>query len=117
MLSKLFSKKETVSFPWKELTMQEQLDEIDSRSNSRPVVIFKHSTRCSISAMTLSRFERAYTDDLSFEPYFLDLIAYRDVSDAIAERYGIRHESPQALLILNVRQNIMPRTWRSVTRR
>lgn len=99
MLSNLFSKKEKVDFPWKELNRLEQLEEIDTLSKDKAIVIFKHSTRCSISAMTLNRFERSYENDLAFEPYFLDLIAHRDISNEIADRYGIRHESPQAIII------------------
>ncbi|MEQ9466915.1 MAG: bacillithiol system redox-active protein YtxJ [Ekhidna sp.] len=99
MLSNLFSKKDAISFPWKELISAEQLNELDSASKEKPVVIFKHSTRCSISAMTLNRFERSDIGDLAFEPYFLDLIAHRDVSNLVAERYGVKHESPQAILI------------------
>ncbi|WP_462253929.1 bacillithiol system redox-active protein YtxJ [Ekhidna sp.] len=101
MLGKLFSAKEKESLPWKELNNVSQLEEIDNLSQEKPVLLFKHSTRCSISAMSLGRFERSFSDDYSFEPYFLDLIAHRDVSNMIAERYGIRHESPQAILIAN----------------
>lgn len=101
MLSKLFSKSEKVSIPWKHISSISHLDEIDKRSEEKPVVLFKHSTRCSISAMSLSRFERSYEGDATFEPYFLDLIANREVSNTIAERYGIRHESPQTILIKN----------------
>ena len=101
MLGKLFSAKENESLPWKELNNVSQLEEIDNLSQEKPVLLFKHSTRCSISAMSLGRFERSFGDDYSFEPYFLDLIAHRDVSNMIAERYGVRHESPQAILIAN----------------
>ncbi len=101
MLSNLFSKKERVDLPWSHLSAIDQLVDVDSKSKEKPVLLFKHSTRCSISAMTLSRFERSYDESAAFEPYFLDLIAHRDVSDEIARKYGIRHESPQAILIKN----------------
>ena len=51
--------------------------------------------------MTLSRFERSYDESASFEPHFLDLIAHRDISDEIARKYAVKHESPQAILIKN----------------
>jgi bacillithiol system protein YtxJ len=101
MLSKLFSKTEKVSVPWKNIVDISQLEEVDQRSKEKAVILFKHSTRCSISAMSLSRFERTYQEEAAFEPYFLDLIAHRDISNAIAERYGVKHESPQAILIKN----------------
>ncbi|MEO9872447.1 bacillithiol system redox-active protein YtxJ [Ekhidna sp.] len=101
MLSGLFSKKESVSVPWIQLSDASQLDKVDEDSKERPIVIFKHSTRCSISAMSLSRFERSYNEDAPFETYYLDLIAYRNISDEITDRYEVRHESPQVLLISN----------------
>ena len=68
-------------------------------SNEKPVVIFKHSTRCSVSRMALKQFENEYDAADATENYFLDLIAYRDVSNAIASRFNVFHQSPQLLLI------------------
>ncbi len=101
MLGKLFSSKDKVSLPWKNLEDLSQLEEVDNSSKERPVLLFKHSTRCSISAMALGRFERSYDENASFEPYYLDLISHRDISNEVASRYGVRHESPQAILIRN----------------
>lgn len=88
---------------WTELRSSEQLQEIDQKSGEGPVVIFKHSTRCSISSMAWSRFNRGMIDidgtDVKY--YYLDLIQFREVSNAVSEHYGIRHESPQILIILN----------------
>lgn len=86
---------------WKNLTSLEQFDDIDAQSQSSPVVLFKHSTRCSISATALSRLERKWNDDKhpGVDAYFIDLIAHRDISSAVAERYGVEHESPQVLII------------------
>ncbi len=86
---------------WNYLKTLGQLDIIDELSKTKPVLLFKHSTRCGISAMSLSRFERDMEKSPSFEPYFLDLISHRDVSNEIATRYGIEHQSPQVLLIEN----------------
>lgn len=76
-----------------------QLNEIIAVSNEKPVVIFKHSTRCSVSRMALKQFENEYDAADATENYFLDLIAYRDVSNAIASRFNVFHQSPQLLLI------------------
>ncbi|MBW8683683.1 bacillithiol system redox-active protein YtxJ [Chitinophaga rhizophila] len=85
---------------WIPLTTETQLTEIKETSVTRPVVIFKHSTRCSISAVAKSRLERAAAPDtISF--YYLDLIKFRDISNRIAADYNIPHESPQVLLIRN----------------
>lgn len=87
---------------WKQLSTIDQLDKIVERSKETPVLIFKHSTRCNISSMAKFRLE----DDWDFpetqiEPYYLDLIAFRNISSEIANRFSVNHESPQVLLIRN----------------
>lgn len=84
---------------WNLLTDLGQLNEIMSLSNESPVAIFKHSTRCSVSRMALKQFENEFDSSDKVTPYFLDLIAYRDVSNEIANRFGVQHQSPQLILI------------------
>lgn len=85
---------------WIPLTAEAQLLDISTRSKEKPQVIFKHSTRCSISSMVLSRLERSEgSDNVDF--YYLDLIKYRPISVQIAEQFHVEHESPQVLLIKN----------------
>ena len=85
---------------WEQLTEEAQIDAIIQQSMQQPVVIFKHSTRCSISSMAKNRLERvASPENVSF--YFLDLIRYRAVSNKLAEIFQVYHESPQVLLIIN----------------
>lgn len=85
---------------WIPLTDLDQLNEISVASNEKPMVIFKHSTRCSISRMALKQFENEYalTDD-EVTIYFLDLLSFRDISNAIATRFQVEHQSPQLILI------------------
>ena len=83
---------------WKEFTTEEALQEIKNRSAEKPQVIFKHSTKCSISSMAKSRLERATAPD-GIEFNYLDLIAHRNVSSKIAEEFNIEHASPQVLII------------------
>lgn len=64
----------------------------------RAVAVFKHSTRCSISSMVLNRLERDWENTPEIPTYFLDLIAFRAISNRIAEESGVVHESPQLLL-------------------
>tara|TARA_R110000850_G_scaffold46223_5_gene116405 strand:- start:186 stop:533 length:348 start_codon:yes stop_codon:yes gene_type:complete len=85
-----------------ELREKTQLNNIIEDSNSLPMgaLIFKHSTRCSISRMVLDRFRREWNvpaDDMSV--YYLDLISFRSLSNEISEKFGVIHESPQVLLI------------------
>ncbi|HZF66253.1 MAG TPA: bacillithiol system redox-active protein YtxJ [Chitinophagaceae bacterium] len=83
---------------WIHLTDEEQLRNIIVKSQDRPQIIFKHSTRCSISGVALQRLQKSrQPDDVDF--YFLDLISYRSLSNKIAELFGIQHESPQVLVI------------------
>ncbi|MBL8001785.1 MAG: bacillithiol system redox-active protein YtxJ [Flavobacteriales bacterium] len=85
---------------WTPLTELAHLDVIDAASKDRPVLIFKHSTRCSISSTALHRLEREWrTEDQAHAVWYLDLLRFRPVSNAIAERYGVRHESPQVLVV------------------
>jgi bacillithiol system protein YtxJ len=85
---------------WIPLQTENQLAEIREKSAGRPQVIFKHSTRCSTSAMVKGRLERARTPD-AIDFYYLDLLNYRPVSNKIAADFNVPHQSPQILLILN----------------
>jgi bacillithiol system protein YtxJ len=85
---------------WISLTDLSQLDALIERSSSRAQVIFKHSTRCSISATAKFRLDNA-RDNAAADFYYLDLIAYRNISNAIAERFQVAHASPQVLVIRN----------------
>jgi len=85
---------------WKPLEQVDALDAITEHSFAKPQVLFKHSTRCSISTMAMNRLlrlEDAFYQQADF--YYLDLIAHRDVSAAIAERYHVHHESPQVIIL------------------
>jgi bacillithiol system protein YtxJ len=89
----------TSKINWIELTDLGQLNEIMELSHQQPVAIFKHSTRCSISRMALKQFENEFDLEGSVTPYFLDLINHRDISNEIATRFEVYHQSPQLLLI------------------
>tara|TARA_R110002050_G_scaffold265186_1_gene406175 strand:+ start:2380 stop:2721 length:342 start_codon:yes stop_codon:yes gene_type:complete len=85
----------------RDLTEVSQLDDIDANSlEGKGVLIFKHSTRCIISKMVWQNLSSDWSNDLEDLPvYFLDLISDRALSQQVADRYGVHHESPQALLI------------------
>jgi bacillithiol system protein YtxJ len=85
---------------WKNLDNLSQLDAIVEQSKTVPCLLFKHSTTCEISAIAKKRLEQKWdfpTDEI--QPYYLDLKAHRAISNDIAERFGVYHESPQVLLI------------------
>lgn len=85
---------------WIQLTTTEQLESLRDLSYQAPQLIFKHSTRCSISSVALNRMDpKKIPQPISC--YYLDLLRYRELSDLIAERFKVFHESPQVLLIRN----------------
>lgn len=85
---------------WIELTNEEQLNAIRKDSIKEPQVIFKHSTRCSISSVARNRLERSEIPE-GIQFHFLDLIKYRSLSKMVEEHFMVQHESPQVLLIKN----------------
>ncbi|MBX2906573.1 MAG: bacillithiol system redox-active protein YtxJ [Taibaiella sp.] len=85
---------------WIELTSEEQLAEIKETSNVKPVVVFKHSTRCSLSIMAKNRLDKMEPDGAA-DYFYLDLLRFRNLSNKIAEDFSVHHESPQVLLIKN----------------
>jgi bacillithiol system protein YtxJ len=87
---------------WNNITEESQIDTIVKESSIQPVLIFKHSTRCSISASALDRLERKWSQvENLIKPYYLDLLKYRAISNAIAYKLGVEHQSPQAIVIKN----------------
>jgi len=83
---------------WKSLDSADQVEAI--KQNEGYSLIFKHSTRCSISMMAKRRFEMDMDKLPADMPlYFLDLIKYRDISSQVAQDFHVHHESPQVLLI------------------
>lgn len=85
---------------WISLSDPTQLDALVEQSWTTPQVIFKHSTRCSISSAAKNRLDTA-RESGSIPFYYLDLIAYRSLSNLVADRFGVSHESPQVLVIKN----------------
>ncbi len=86
---------------WQDLKSVDQLKVIKESSKQNPVLIFKHSTRCSISRAALDRLQRNWKQEemKSVEPFYLDLLQHPEVSSLVAHEFAIQHESPQVLLI------------------
>lgn len=88
--------------PWERLTSVDQLKEVIAGSSEKPVLLFKHSTRCSISSMALNSFQRSWEGSQEeIDIFYLDLLSYRDVSNAIALETGVIHQSPQVIVMKN----------------
>jgi len=88
---------------WFKLESESDLNEIIKISfeTEKGVAIFKHSTRCSISSVAKMRLESSWPFDDQLPAYYLDLIQHRSVSNEIAAKFNVQHESPQLLVIKN----------------
>lgn len=96
------AKEEIIEVPWHVLGEMDQLDALVEQSQTMPVAIFKHSTRCGISRAVLKLLERNYNlTDEQLKLYYLDLLQNRDISNEIAARFKVPHESPQMIVIKN----------------
>ena len=85
---------------WVLLTELSQLDEIKEESKDKPVMILKHSTRCSVSLMAKNGLDKSWDiENDKIKTYYLDLLKFRPISNQIAETFNIHHQSPQILLI------------------
>lgn len=89
-------------FPWQAIQSAADLDMIVQESFEHTIVIFKHSTRCNISSIAKHRIESDWTkeqDNIKF--FYLDLLKHRDISNLIAEKFQVHHQSPQIIVIKN----------------
>ena len=82
---------------WENISSIEDVRKIKEKSSEIPCLIFKHSTRCSISSVAKARMEE-WQNDL-VKSYFLDLLKLREVSNFIADYFQVHHESPQIILL------------------
>lgn len=105
-LAKLFSssgketKQKSLLTNWNTVYNENQIKQIIKESYTQPQLLFKHSTRCGISRMALTNFERDFNwDNQEIKMHFLDVLLYRDVSNAAAEILSVKHESPQVILV------------------
>lgn len=100
--SKNKEEKKQSGLPWERLTSVDQLKKVIEGSTEKPVLLFKHSTRCSISTMAMNGFQRSWSGTIEeIDIFYLDLLSYRDVSNAMAEETGVLHQSPQVIVLKN----------------
>lgn len=95
-------KEKSANIKWKNLTELAELNNILEDRSGQKNILFKHSTRCGISTMVKRQFENEWPenrDDISV--WLLDLLIYRNISNAIAEKTGVAHQSPQVIAFLN----------------
>lgn len=84
---------------WHQIQTAEEAQQAIDSSNGA-ILFFKHSTRCSISSMALNRLASSSADLAEqMNVCYIDLIANRDLSNWLSEQLGVRHESPQVILV------------------
>jgi bacillithiol system protein YtxJ len=88
-------------FNWSLLSDTNSLQDLVKLSFSEKVLIFKHSTRCSISTMSKNRLESRGEDSKITNCFLLDILKYREISSKIESDFKVIHESPQILVIQN----------------
>lgn len=97
-----FSKKESDELAWEKVSSVGQIDSLIEMSNEVPILFFKHSTRCGVSSMALNRLSTNWKlTPEECKLAFVDILAFRDVSNYLAESLAVSHQSPQAILIKN----------------
>lgn len=88
---------------WNTIDRNEQISELDTLSATQAILFYKHSTRCGVSLRAKRVLESDWEeqDSAEMQPYYLDLLQHRDISNTLASHYSVPHESPQVLLIKN----------------
>jgi bacillithiol system protein YtxJ len=83
------------------LDLPEQMDQLVERSFAQPVIIFKHSPACGTSAYAFDELDTYRQDPSAHEVYLVDVLRNRPLSQALAVRFRVHHESPQLLLVVD----------------
>lgn len=88
-----------VSEKWQRLASTEEADTLFAQTG-RPVLIYKHSFACSICTFSMLSLERNLAEiEEAADVYFVDVRAERSISNYIAQKSGVTHQSPQAILL------------------
>lgn len=87
---------------WKNILTEKELEQALAENASEPVVFFKHSTRCSVSMFVKKQFESACSElSTRFSFFLVNVLDARPVSNLLAEKFSIQHESPQVIVVTN----------------
>ena len=91
----------TAAASYRKLTTEDELDQAFNAPNSRTVVIFKHSLTCPVSTAALREYERFLESaaEREFDATLIEIQRHRPLSNRVAAQTGVRHESPQALIL------------------
>ena len=84
-----------------ELHEEQDLQPLLEHSQKKPVVFFKHSTQCSRSAVAHDEVQKFASRHPDVPCGMVLVIEDRELSESMEERFGVRHESPQAIVVSN----------------
>ena len=95
-----FSSQVNLHESWKTINSIQEFEAAIEKSFDKPVILFKHSTTCSRSAYAKHRLESDYSINPEKADFFyLDLLNHRDISNSIASKLDVRHQSPQIIVV------------------
>lgn len=85
---------------WNTISESSHIEEILKKSDEKPQLIYKHSHRCSVCFVSKGNLEQASEDILDHaDMHLLNVVNNRAASDTVASELGVRHESPQVILL------------------
>src|SRR5438105_13620114 len=82
-----------------QLRQNRDLEQLLEQSRTNPVLLFKHSTQCPISSQAYEEFTQFAKEAADVTCGLVLVIEDRNISDTIAERLNVRHQSPQAIVV------------------
>src|SRR5207237_10162783 len=94
-----------------QLRQDRDFEQLLERSKTNSVLIFKHSTQCPISSQAYEEFTRFATSAGDVACGVVLVIENRNLSDTIAERLEVRHQSPQAIVVKDGRVTWQASHW------
>lgn len=100
-LNKLFGKG-TEETDWVQLESEDAVEKVFTASGGRVQLILKHSQSCAVSFFAKQNLDSVPLDEWpEMDRSMVEVVRFRPVSQYIAQKTSVRHESPQVLVIAN----------------
>ncbi len=103
IFSQLFDKTPIGTDPfWEIIDSESMIDEIMLSSNNQQQIILKHSNQCGTSFFAkkdLETIDKSEFEGVGF--YLIDVIRQRSLSQYLSEKVGVKHQSPQLIILRN----------------
>ena len=100
-LNKLFGKG-TEETDWVQLESEDSVEEVFTASETRIQLILKHSQSCAVSFFAKQNLDSVPLEEWpEMDRSMVEVVRFRPISQYIAQKTSVRHESPQVLVIVN----------------